>query len=290
MAKKSFRERARLSITEPQALSEERSVPTSTRGEYEGTTRLREARNISIEKIRPDPHQPRKTFAEEPLDGLAASIRVHGVLQPITVEYVEDGDYFQIISGERRYRAALKAGLPHLPCVVRTTDHEKRLAHQLIENIQREDLSPIDKARGLLELKAALGKDMPWNKVEEITGISERRRKQFLALLNLPESIQKEIVALGRRPARNQVTEKHARALLRLKEYPDQQVKLLNRIKDSKHPITGDEALLLAREIKGTDEKPLHKMTFTYTTHEDLIAQLKAKLAELRSSQQQGGT
>jgi ParB family chromosome partitioning protein len=178
MAKKTFLDRAQHSIAEGQSLlAEEPATATEmTKAEYEGTSRLKEARNIPIDKIRPDPNQPRTTFDAGALAELAGSIRENGILQPITVEYVAEEDYFKIITGERRFRAAQQAGLTHIPCIVRTVEPQKRLVHQLIENIQREDLSPIDKARGLLELKAALGKNAQWKVVEKITGISERRR------------------------------------------------------------------------------------------------------------------
>lgn len=287
MPKKTFLARAQESIAESQApIAEEIAKPRgATRVEYEGTSRLKEARNIPVERIQPDPNQPRKTFTEEALEELTASITRHGVLQPITVEYIHEEDYFRIISGERRYRAAQRAGLTHLPCIIRTTDQKERLAQQLIENIQREDLSPIDKARGLLELKSALGKNAQWKDVEGATGLSERRRRQFLALLDLPEQLQKEVVALGRRPARNQVTEKHARALLRLRDYSDKQLELFERIKHSEVPITGDQAIRLAKEVVGSIDDRRHKIVFTYRTVEDLVEQLEAKLGELKALQ-----
>jgi len=284
MAKKTFLDRAQHSIAEGQTLLVEEPVKSieMTRAEYEGTSRLKEARNIPIEKIKPDPNQPRKNFDAGSLSELTNSIKENGVLQPITVEYVAEEDYFKIITGERRYRASQQAGLTHIPCIVRTLEPQKRLVHQLIENIQREDLSPIDKARGLLELRAALGKDAQWKEVEKITGISERRRQQFLALLDLPEDLQAKIVTLGKRPANNVITEKHARALLKLNRYPDKQRELLQKIITSKTPITGDQALALTKEMLGTHQKRTHKITFIYTTTKDLIRQLEAKLAALK--------
>lgn len=287
MAKKSFFDKAQQAITESDTLPAEEMVETAGkgRGEYEGTLRLKEARNVPISKIKPDPNQPRKTFPEEPMKELTASVELHGVLEPITVEYVEEKDYFKIITGERRYRAAKRVGLADLPCMVRTVDDKKRLTHQLIENIQREDLGPVDKARGLLELKSTLGNKATWKDVEKITGISERRRQQFLALLDLPNELQYEIVALGRRPAKNRVTEKHARALLRLNKYPDKQLEFFNKIRDGKSPITGDQALELVKNILGSQTNPKQKISFTYTDVGDLIKQLQTKLRELKDRQ-----
>jgi len=288
MAKKTFLNRAEQSIAEGgQNLLTEELVPPSemTRAEYEGTTRLKEARSIPIDKIKPDPNQPRTQYDAESLNELADSIREHGVIQPITVEYVATDDYFKIITGERRYRASLRAELTEMPCIVRSMDTKVRLAHQLIENIQREDLNPIDKARGLLELRATLGPNAQWKEVEKITGISERRRQQFLALLDLPKDIQTKIVALGKRPANNAITEKHARALLRLGKYEDKQRELLKKITSSKIPITGDDALKIAKDMVGGNGKTSNKqkIIFFYSTNNDLIKQLEAKLKELKT-------
>ncbi len=174
MARKNFLKQAQQSIVDSQTLIAEEPIQEdyiggSKRSEYEGTTRLKGARKIPLNKIKPDPNQPRTTFDKESLTELANSIKQHGVLEPITVEYVQTEDYFKIISGERRYRASQLAELTHLPCIVRMTNDGERLAIQLVENIQREDLSPVDKARGLLELKAKLGKNTQWKEIEALT-------------------------------------------------------------------------------------------------------------------------
>lgn len=289
MANKSFHDLAQKSISQrdKHVTSDEEPLVYGgpSKAQLKGTTRLQNAREIPIGRIKPDPKQPRKTRDDAALAELATSIKEHGVLESITVEYIEDKDHFKIIYGERRYRAAQKAGLTHMPCIIRTTDKSERLALQLIENLQREDLSPIDKARGLLELKATLGADTRWTRVEKITGISERRRKQFVALLNLPKEIQKEIVSLGAKPARNQITEKHGRALVRLNKSPEKQLDLFNKIKNSKTTITGDEALQLVKEFLGSKSKTKHKILFSYIDLDDLIQQLEAKLAAIKTKQ-----
>ena len=116
MARKNFLKQAQQSIVDSQTLIAEEPIQEdyivgSKRSEYEGTTRLKGARNIPLNKIKPDPNQPRTTFNEESLTELANSIKQHGVLEPITVEYVQTEDYFKIISGERRYRASQLAEL-----------------------------------------------------------------------------------------------------------------------------------------------------------------------------------
>jgi ParB family chromosome partitioning protein len=102
-------------------------------------------RNIDVDRITPNPEQPRLTFEQESLDELAASIREHGVLQPILVRPLEDGE-FQLIAGERRWRASKAAGLATIPALVEEIDDDTALEISIIENLQREDLSPLDEA------------------------------------------------------------------------------------------------------------------------------------------------
>ena len=254
-----------------------------SRAEVEGTKRLKNAKVVPLERIKPDPDQPRKSFDKEKLAELARSIKQHGVLQPITVEFVQDdGDgFYKIISGERRYQASLSLGLEEIPCIVQSNvSQENRYAQQLIENIQREDLSPIEKARAILEYKERLGTEANWADVERTVGIGESRRKQFIALLNLPENIQKDIVATGRKPSKNQITEKHARALLLLNAFPEKQLELFELIKTSPEPIAGDAAISQAKEIKG--KKAVHHFSLTYKNERDLLEKLQEKVKELK--------
>ena len=105
---------------------------------------------IKITEIEPNRDQPRKKFDEEKLEELATSIKEYGVIQPIIV--TKKDDYYQIVAGERRWRAAKKAGLVEMPCLVRTQSEQQSREIALIENIQRENLNPIEKARGLRRL------------------------------------------------------------------------------------------------------------------------------------------
>lgn len=230
-------------------------APTASRAQFEGTKSLKGARFIPIEKIRPDVNQPRKGVdpaKSESLQELADSIKEHGVLQPIIVQYIDVDDYFRIMFGERRYHASKIAGLAEMPCIIKQIDNEtKLLAQQFIENIHREDLSPIDKARGLLELKEKMGSKTQWKDVEAITGLHTRRRQQFLALLDLPTDIQKTIVSLGAKPLSQQVTEGHARALLKLKTDEDKQRKLFEMILNGESPVSTKMAMDIAKEMSG---------------------------------------
>ena len=247
-----------------------------------GTKRMKNAKWIAIAKICADPTQPRKNFNEVSIAELAQSIQEYGVRQPIVVEYITDKDKFRIVSGERRYRAAKIVGINEMPCIVQEKANQSlRFAQQMIENIHREDFSPIDKARAIIEYKGLLGEGKPWSEVEQKIGISESRRKQFVSLLNLPADIQSEIVAIGKRPSKNQLTEKHARALLMLNKMPEKQVELFNIIKNGKTKITGDEAIEKAKNIKGKKTQLIFKLT--YQNREDLIKKLEKALSELKN-------
>ncbi len=286
MARKTFKKKAEKSVlylTERDQVSESDEL-VDLSGHHHGS-RLKNAREIPIEKIKPDPDQPRKEFNQQLLEELAASIKEHGVKQPISVEYIESDDYFKINVGERRYRACLLIGLTHMPCIVEKIDPKKRLAVQLMENIQREDLSPIEKARGLIEYKMSLGQDAVWKDVEKVIGISKRRRAQLIELLNLPEEIQAKIVVATKKSIANIFTEKHARSLLMLKEEEDKMNKLFMEIINSDQVISGNDAIKMAKQMMNSTKLRLHSMTIKYIDKTDLIAKLKVKLKELQKQQ-----
>jgi len=243
--------------------------------------RMKSAKLIPTEKIRPDPNQPRRNFNETSLEELARSIQEYGVRQPIVVEQDKEKDTFRIVSGERRYRASKSIGLSEMPCIVQEkAEPGLRFAQQLIENIHSEDFSPIDKARAMLEYKELLGKEVPWSDVEKRIGISESRRKQFVSLLNLPEEIQTKIVSTGKRPSKNQITEKHARALLMLKGKPEKQLELFQMIQNPKTPLTGDQAIELAKRMQGRSTMRVFKVK--YQNRKELIEKLEEALVDLR--------
>jgi ParB family transcriptional regulator, chromosome partitioning protein len=244
--------------------------------------RMKSAKWIPIDIIKTDPGQPRKIFDEISIRELGESIEEFGVRQPIVVE--KEGSIYRIISGERRYRASKLKGLKEMPCIVQEkADSTLRLAQQIIENIHREDFSPIDKAQAILQYKSLLGDEVSWNIVEKKLSLSKTRRKQFVRLLNLPEQIQNEVVALGSKPAKNQITEKHARALLMLNDNPEKQIGLFNRIKNGNETISGDEAIDLVKQIKGGRSKKTFKLF--YKSREELIEKLEKKLAILKNDQ-----
>jgi ParB family chromosome partitioning protein len=157
---------------------------------------------IAVASIRPNPRQPRTNFDEAELATLTASIRSHGVLQPILV--IETLDGYQLVAGERRLRAARAAGLEHIPAVVRRLDEQAQLEVALIENLQREDLNPIDAAQGFQRLIDEFG--FSHERIAEQIGRARSTVANTLRLLDLTPSLQ-GAVADGR------LTEGHGRAL-----------------------------------------------------------------------------
>lgn len=162
---------------------------------------------LPLHKIEPNPLQPRKNFLPEELDALADSISVHGVIQPLTVRPMEDGTY-QIIAGERRWRAARQAGLSQVPVVIMDADDKKAMELALIENLQRQDLNPVEEAQGYQALMEQHG--MTQELVSERVGKSRSAVANALRLLSLPGSVL-DLVADG------SLSAGHARAILSLK-------------------------------------------------------------------------
>jgi ParB family transcriptional regulator, chromosome partitioning protein len=163
---------------------------------------------VSLSKIRPNRLQPRKHFNPEKLAELAASIKEHGLAQPIVVSYDSGSDTYELIAGERRLRASELAGYKDVEVVVRKPDSDKsRLALALIENLQREDLNAIEEALGYLRLMKEFS--LSQTEVSQVVGKSKAAVSNTLRLLDLPDEIQKAIQF-------EQLTEGHARALLML--------------------------------------------------------------------------
>jgi len=179
-----------LPIQEEEAIKEER------KGIREGTKGLSGARIIDISRIKSDPDQPRKNLNQKSLDELAESIKKHGLLQPITVEYIEQEDCFKIINGERRYKAAKLAGLQELPCIIKYIDKHARLIHQLIENIQRQDLPPLEEAESIQALINKRRMENPNYSQREASrelGLPKSYINEMLTLLKLPNDIKESV-------------------------------------------------------------------------------------------------
>lgn len=163
-----------------------------------------EKQSLPIDKIVPNQHQPRKYFAPEALEELASSIAKEGILQPLLVRPLPDGNY-QIVAGERRWRASRLANLRTLPVIVKEMSDEQALAIALIENLQREDLNPMEEALGYKDLRDTFG--LSQEEIAARVGKSRPAVANTLRLLQLPLPLQEDI-AIGR------ITQGHARPLL----------------------------------------------------------------------------
>ncbi len=166
-----------------------------------------EIRQIDIDAIRPSRYQPRITFDERAMEELTASIRENGLIQPITVRMTEDG--YEIIAGERRFRACRAAGFRTIPCYVLSPDEDEAAGMALIENIQREDLTAVEEARSYVHLMRQAG--LTQEELAARIGKSQSGIANKIRLLNLPPEVQEGVV-------NRKISERHARALLSLPE------------------------------------------------------------------------
>jgi ParB family chromosome partitioning protein len=175
--------------------------------------------HLPIEAIHPNPRQPRRRFEPEATAGLAASIRLQGVLQPVVVRPRAEGGY-QLVAGERRWRAAREAGVPTLPAVVREADDRDTLLLGLVENVARENLSPVEEARAYASLIDEF--ELSLGDVAIRVGRSKASISNRIRLLDLPEEVLWML-------ARGELTEGHARAVLSLPD-DDARTRLARRI------------------------------------------------------------
>ncbi len=220
-------------------------------------------KEIPLGQITPNPHQPRKIFDSEKLEELAQSIKENGVIQPILVTQKESNAY-QIVVGERRYRAALKAGLKTLPCLVKELKEEKILELALIENLQREDLNPIETAQSYQDLINRFS----FTQEELAQKVSKSRSAvtNTLRLLKLPQAIREDLL-------NNVLSEGHGRALLSL-ENIDEMLVLRDKIVQEKLSVRETENLV--KQKPKTQKKQLNE-----PVKEDHIRDLESQLTHV---------
>jgi ParB family chromosome partitioning protein len=202
-----------------------------------------ELREIDINRILPNAQQPRKNFDEDGLIELTDSIRAHGVIQPIVVQPLPDS-FFQIIAGERRWRASQRAGLLRMPAVVREVGSESSLELALIENLQREDLNPIEEAQAFEKLIVDLG--LTQEEAATRVGKSRATITNTLRLLRLPLEVQTWI-------GENKLSTGHAKALLSLSE-PGAILDAARKVIQGTLSVRQTEALV-SRSLKGDTKK-----------------------------------
>ncbi|OQS43604.1 ParB/RepB/Spo0J family partition protein [Chromobacterium haemolyticum] len=205
--------------------------------------------SLPIDSIRPGKYQPRSFMDEAALDELAASIRAQGVIQPLVVREIGFGDY-ELIAGERRWRASRKAGLTEVPAVIKSVPDEAALAMALIENIQRQELDPIEEAQGLKRLIDEFG--LTHEAAADAVGRSRSAVSNLLRLLTLPEPVQ-TMLHQGR------LEMGHARALLALPVV--EQLGLAQEVGDKGLSVREVERRVQQKAVEKTTVAPQQKRT-----------------------------
>ena len=222
---------------------------------------------IPVTQIEANPNQPRRDFDEEAMEELAASIREIGIIQPITLRQIAK-NRFQIIAGERRWRASKIAGLSAIPAYIRTIDDENVMEMALVENIQREDLNSIEIALAYQHLLE--GDGMTQEKVSERVGKSRTAIANYLRLLKLPAQIQ---MALQKK----EIDMGHARALLAI-DSPSTQIKLFKDIQRNSYSVRKVEEIV--HKLKnGEDLQGIKKISRTRMP--DSLKQMKSTLSAM---------
>lgn len=226
-------------------------------------TKNEKVRSLSVGEISPNPDQPRRTFDESALNELAESIKRHGVLQPLLV-IPKDGKY-QIIAGERRWRASKIAGLDKVPVILRTAKELEQLELAMVENIQRVDLSPLEQAESISKLHDTF--NISYEDIAKRLNKAESTVNNMVRLLQLPESANKAL-------RDGKITEGHARSILALKEYPDQQQKLLELIKKNGWSVRQAEQFVVAAKNGAKTSEGAQKRTKSDTPETKMLSKL----------------
>ncbi len=202
----------------------------------ESLTQSRAVIEIALDELEPNPYQPRQAMDEDGLEDLTVSIETHGVLQPILVR--RSGPGYQIVAGERRWRAARRAGLATIPCLVQEADNSQALELAMVENLQRDDLNPLEAARGYRLLMDDF--KFTQDQIAQKVGKSRSAVTNTLRLLELPEAVQAALRG-------GELAEGHARALLQLLDNDEALAAVLARILEEGSSVR--EAERLVKEV-----------------------------------------
>ena len=218
------------------------SSPVIEEEKNENTSEI--VKNIKIIDIEPNKDQARKIFDEEAIDELANSIKEYGLIQPIIV--TQKGKYYEIVAGERRWRASKRAGLTEIPAIVREDDERRNKEISLIENIQREDLNPIEKARGIKVLMEEY--DLTQQKVADILGKSRSSIANTVRILNLDERVI-ELALQGK------LTEGHCKALMAITDGDKQYDMALYMIESGDTVREAEKKMQVRKKLKKKHQK-----------------------------------
>ena len=219
---------------------------------------------MDIKKVEPNREQPRKTFGEDALNELAESIKQYGVLQPLLVQ--ERDDYYEIIAGERRWRAAKKAGIKEIPVIIKKLTEQEIMEISLIENIQREDLNPIEEA---LAYKRLLNEfNLKQDEIAERVSKNRATIANSMRLLKLSEKVQQMIID-------DKLTTGHVRPLISIED-PETQIMLAEKIFDEKLSVRDAEKLVKNLQNEKNNTKNTQKISpQLLAVYKDLEEQMK---------------
>ncbi|TVR55501.1 MAG: ParB/RepB/Spo0J family partition protein [Spirochaetaceae bacterium] len=225
--------------------------------------------SAEIDRISPNPNQPRKTFNEDALNELTESVREKGVIQPIIVEKQDDGRYV-IVAGERRFRAAKRAGLSSIPVIERTFTENEKLEIALIENIQRDDLNPIEEAEAYIALMNASG--LTQDELSHRLGVNRSTIANTVRLLRLPDRMRLSV-------ANGEISAGHARALLALDDNGAREALYQKIVDDGLSVREAESAVTAVQGAKPRASKP--KLTGSAATTPRKSVELAALEEEL---------
>jgi len=233
---------------------------------------------IPINQISPNPHQPRHAIDQDKLQELASSISEHGLIQPLVVAQTETG--YQLIAGERRWRASKIAGFTTVPVIIKETSPQQMLELAIVENIQRADLNPLEEAEAYAQLISEFG--LTQEAVADRVGKSRTAVANTVRLLNLPGEIREHLAA-------GKISEGHARAILSLKKQEDQ-LKALDKIVKQNLNVRQTEALV--RQLLTQDQTPKPKPTQITPQDKAIQSKFESRLGtrvELRRTDDEAG-
>lgn len=211
---------------------------------------------LPVDRLSPNPFQPRRHFDDAALKELAASIERHGVLQPLVVTPAKDKGSYILVAGERRWRAAKLAGMKEVPAIVREREDIEQLEVALIENVQRVDLGPLEQAISIEQLHEQF--NLSYEEIAKRLGKAVSTVHNSVRLLRLPDAARAALAA-GR------ITEGHARAILALKDDPDRQAYLLKTIREQGWSVRQAERFVTSVKAGTKDVQKTHEHVATET-------------------------
>lgn len=257
----------------PNVINEKSNDNKNENTKYKSTdSTLKEAEEgqvkiVNITKIEPNREQPRRNFDEEALEELAESIRQFGLLQPILVH--DKKTYYEIVAGERRWRAAKKAGLKEIPVIIKELTEQEIVEISLIENIQRENLNPIEEAQAYKRLLTEF--NLKQEEVAERVSKSRTAVTNSMRLLKLSDSVQQMVID-------NMITTGHARALITIED-PEQQYEVSKRIFDEKLNVRDVEKLVKNLNKPVKEKKAVTADKSLEAVYQNIEENLKQKLS-----------